>query len=81
MRDKEIGQSVALLRDALQDIRDGATDMLVWLDDWEFYKIRGNYLQLMKPWGVVGVESAFLHETHPRTQEVIRKELGLMRRE
>ena len=81
MRDEEIGNSKAALRDALQEIQGEMGNMLAYLDDGEFYRIRASYIELQRAWDTIGVESAFLHETHPRTQEVIRKELGLMRRE
>jgi len=80
MRDDETAQSVASLRDAIQEIQGECGDMLVHLDDSEYHRVRASYVALQRAWGIIGAESAFLRETHPTTREAIRQELGLPRR-
>ena len=80
MRDEEIGNSKAALRDALQEVQGEMGNMLAYLDYGKYHQVRASYIELQQAWGIIGAESAYLHETHPRTQEVIRKELGLPRR-
>jgi hypothetical protein len=50
------------------------------LDERDFQGAKADYMELVDPFENLGAELDFLHQTHPRTPDMIRQEYDVPRR-